>query len=108
MASLPTPKPSPLAREAQQIKDQVDTMIQKMQKNEKFSPKRENLDELGELIIDYIAKNHTKAIAHHSYLKGAVIDLTEVPEMAPQMQRIAYLTALKDASHQIELYLSCL
>lgn len=108
MAALPTPKSSPLAREAQKIKEQIDKMVSKMQKTAKFCPTREDVEEIAQEIINYIDKNHTQAIAHHSYLKGAVIDLTEVPEMSPQMQRIAYLTALKDATHQMDLFLSCL
>jgi hypothetical protein len=108
MGALPAPKPSPLAREAQKIKGKIDALIAKMEKDATFSPKREQLEEHAEWIIDYINNNHAKTAPHESYLKAAVIDLTEVPEMAPQMQRIAYLTALKDASHEMELFLSCL
>jgi len=108
MGALPVPKSTPLAREAQKIKGKVDALITKMQKEPQFTPTRDQLEEYAELVIDYINDHHSKTAPHESYLKAAVIDLTEVPEMAPQMQRIAYLTALKDASHEMELFLSCL
>jgi hypothetical protein len=108
MGALPAPKSSPLAREAQKIKARVDALIAKMQKDSKLLPTRDQLEECAELIIDYINDNHSNIVSHESYLKAAVIDLTEVPEMTPQMQRIAVLTALKDTSHELELFLSCL
>ncbi|MBS0604401.1 MAG: hypothetical protein JSS60_05105 [Verrucomicrobia bacterium] len=108
MGALPAPKPSPLSREAQKIKGRVDALITKMQKDAKFTPTRDMLEEHAEQLIDYINDNHEKTAPHESYLKAAIIDLTEVPEMAPQMQRIAFLTALKDASHELELFLSCI
>ena len=107
MSALPSPKPSPLTKEAQKIKSRIDALIAKMQKDPNFSPPREQLEETAELIIDFINNNHSKTAPHESYLKAAIIDLTEVPVMAPQMQRISFLTALKDASHELELFLSC-
>jgi hypothetical protein len=108
MGALPTPKSSPLAKEAQIIKGKIDALIFKMQKDEHYNPTREELEKYANTIIHYINHNHDKIAPHESYLKAAVIDLTEAPEMAPQMQRIAFLTALKDASHEVELFLSCL
>lgn len=108
MGALPTSKDSPLAREAQKIKGEVDALITKMKKDAKHSPTRAELAKHAEAIISYINHHHTKIASHESYLKAAVIDLTEVPQMAPQMQRIAFLTALKDASHEIALFINCL
>ncbi len=108
MAALPLPKSSPHAREAQKIKEQIDATVSKMNKNNQYTPTRDELENIAETIIHYIAQRHAKAVPHHSYLKAAVIDLTEVPEMSPEMQRIAYLTALQDSSHEIAVFLSCL
>ncbi len=106
--ALPSPKASPLAKQAWKIKDQIDAMIAKMQKNEKYTPSRDELEAHAEAILNYIDHQHTKIEPFKSHLKAAVIDLTEVPEMAPEMQRIAYLTSLKAASQSMELFLSCL
>ena len=108
MSALPTPKQTPHAKEAQKIKAQIDDLIAKMQKDDKFTPTREDLENIAETMIDYISKNHFKITPHDSYLKAAVIDLTEVPVMAPQMQRLSFLIALKDGSHEMHLFLSCL
>ena len=108
MGALPKPKDSPLAREAEKIKGEIDALIAKMKKNPKHSPTRAELENQAEAIMDYINHHHAKIASHESYLKAAVIDLTEVPQMAPQMQSIAFLTALKDASHEMALFISCL
>ena len=108
MGALPSPKPSPLSKQVLKIKGQIDALIAKMQKEEKFSPTRETLEEYAEQLITYIHDKHAQIAPYESYLRAAVIDLTEVPVMAPQMQRIAFLTALQDASHEVELFLSCL
>ncbi|SRR5581483_198260 len=108
MGALPTPKDSPLAREAQKIKGEIDALITKMKKDSKHSPTREQLADHAKALIGYINHNHSRIAAHESYLKAAVIDLTEVPQMSQQMQRIAFLTALKDASHEMALFISCL
>lgn len=107
MCALPAPKPSPVSKEIHKIKGQIDALIIKMQKDSKFTPTRGQLEDHAEAIIDYINKNHSKTAPHESYLKAAIIDLSEVPEMAPEMQRISFLTVLKDTSHNLELFLSC-
>src|ERR1043165_5990101 len=107
MCALPTPKSSPLVKKAQKIKSEIDGMISKMQKQPHFTPTRGQVEDCAESIIDFINKNHSEIGSHLNYLKAAVIDLTEVPVMAPQMQRIAFMTALKDATHEMDLFLSC-
>jgi len=107
MAALPAPKHSPLTREIQKIKEGLDTLMRKMHKEPKFSPKRDQLEEHAELIIDFINDHHAKIGAPISHLKAAIIDLTEVPVMNPQMQRLAFSTALKDAVQRLELFISC-
>jgi hypothetical protein len=107
MCALPAPKPSAYTKEAVKIKGRVDILIDKMKKDEKFTPSRKELENIAETMLDFISKNHFKITPHDNYLKAAVIDLTEVPVMAPQMQRISFLIAMKDASHEMGLFLSC-
>ncbi|MGC1878883.1 MAG: hypothetical protein WA678_05880 [Rhabdochlamydiaceae bacterium] len=108
MGALPVPKSSPLVKETQKIKSRIDTLITKMQRDTNFTPTREQLEEIADTVIDFINDKHSKTAPHESYLKAVVIDLTEVPVMTAQMQRISFLTALKDASHEMDLFLSCL
>jgi hypothetical protein len=78
-----------------------------MHKEHHFTPTRDQLGEFATQIIAFINDHHAQTKPYESYLKAAIIDLTEVPEMAPQMQRIAFLTSLKDASKELNLFLSC-
>ena len=107
MQAQPAKQPSPLFKKAQKIKGQIDNLISKMHKEPNYTPTQDLLDGYAESIIDFINDNHVKTAPYESYLKAAIIDLTEVPQMAPQMQRIAFLTALKDASKELDFYLGC-
>ena len=98
--------PSPLGKKVMKIKTRVDNITLKMQKNPSYTPTRNDLEECAEQLIDFINDNHAQTLPLESYLKAAIIDLTEVPEMAPQMQRISFLTALKDASNELNLFIS--
>ncbi len=107
MGAFPAPKSSTLARGIQKIKNRLDTLIEKMRKDNQYTPTRDQLEEQAELIIDFINDNHSKSAPYESHLKAAIIDLTEVPQMNPQMQRIAFQTALKDASQRLDLFINC-
>lgn len=107
MGAVPASKLANLAKEAQKVKGHVDALITKMKKDEHFTPTRDQLEEYAEMLIDFINRNHAKTAPFESHLKAAIIDLTEVPEMHPQMQRIAFQTALKDASQKLGLFISC-
>ena len=115
--TFPQPKApefSKIQKEVLRIKGDLDKLILNINKQPKFAPTRDMLESQAKRLIDLINKNpllkatpQEKAIksAVEKYLKAAIIDLTEVPEMSPQMQRISYLTALKDAAKNLELFL---
>jgi hypothetical protein len=50
---------------------------------------------------------HDQVHNHENFLKAALIDLTAIPEMAPQIQKLSFLTALKEASKELQLFLKC-
>lgn len=110
-AAYPEPskhsKHSAVYAQVQKIKEEIDTLITKMQKDTTFSPTHAHLEQYAEQIIDFISENPTIVSQHNRYLKAAIIDLTEVPEMAPQMQRISFLTSLHDASKNIHEFMNC-
>ncbi len=101
------PKTSVVWSKAQKIKGEVDSLITKMQKQPEFTPTRDQLETYAEQLLDLISKNHDIITPNDRYLKAAVIDLTEIPEMAPQMQRISFLTCLRDASKNINEFMNC-
>lgn len=108
MAALPTPQSSPRVKEMLKIRIEIEEILTKAQNNAKWSPTREQLESCAERLLDYIIRHDASIESIKSYLKAAVIDLTEIPRMAPQMQRIATLTAIKSALHEIDRFLSCL
>ncbi len=76
-----------------------------MQTQAQFSPMRSDLENYAEDIVEFIDNYHAEISNGLTYLKSALVDLTEAPEMAPQMQRISFFTALKDASRELSLFL---
>lgn len=109
MAAHPHPSRSPrdsaLCAQIQKIKNGIDEMIRKMQKDTQFTPTREQLEEWAEQLLHFVNKHHLAIIDSERYLKAAIIDLTEVPEMAPQMQRLSFITCLRDASKNLLSFL---
>jgi N12 class adenine-specific DNA methylase len=87
------------------IYETMNARIEKMNKEKSFIVEQKELNKLAEQIIGVINKYHSQVVKQESLLKAAIIDLTEVPTMQPQMQRIAYLTALKDAASNIQKFL---
>ena len=108
MAAYPQPSkhpnPAHIVEKALKIQEEIDKLIAKMQKSSDFTPTRDQLENCGEKIMEFINKNHAHIASHEHFLKAAIIDLTEVPEMAPQMQRISFLTSLKDASKNLHAF----
>ena len=102
-----SPKDSAVWAKAQKIKDGIDSFITKMEKQPGFTPTRDQLEDYAEQLLDFINKYHDSIAPYERYLKAAIIDLTEVPEMAPQMQRISFLTCLRDASKSLNEFMGC-
>ena len=107
------PKPSELNNKAQKIKAEIDSLIHQMDQEPHFTPKLATLEQFAEELIDLInhcplkIANRDQALKSsvEKHIKAAIIDLTEIPTMAPTMQRIAYYAGLKDASKNIALFL---
>lgn len=71
----------------------------------KFLPKQTELNEYSSQVIELVKKYHPKITPEQKNLLAAVIDLNEVPLMHPMMQRIAFETALREASKNLDHYL---
>lgn len=103
LPSQPSKFSSSVLKKIEKISASIELIIKKMDKESQYMPKRELLEEYAEEIIDLINDHHAELGEFESFLKAAIIDLTEVPDMAPQMQRIAFLTALKDALSNLRI-----
>lgn len=96
----------PSRKEILSIRDDLYSHWEKMKKQESYCPTVQELDKYAEKIIKFIDKNHKEVDKTKSLLKDAIIDLTEIPLMHPQMQRLAIHTALRDACENIDKFCS--
>jgi hypothetical protein len=101
----PQKKPTPLHKGLLNIKDQIDKILDEMRKDPEFLPTRSELEKFSKKTVDLIQKFHPLITSDQKTLLTAVIDLTEIPVMHPAMQRVAFETALKDASNNINRFL---
>ncbi len=106
------PQPSPMARNESPlikglagIKSQIDQMLEKMQQQNSYTPERQDIEKFSAQALELIRKHHPQMEKERKTLLMAVIDLTEIPVMHPKMQRVAFQTALKDASSNLEEFL---
>lgn len=102
--AMPSPKEetSPAQRDIHKIQEKLEHLKTKMQNKATYCPERAELEQYATQIISVINQFHPLIKDHERFLKAAVIDLTEVPVMHAQMQRIAIETALKDAIRNLE------
>lgn len=91
-------------KEITQIKNALEKILDKMKSQTNYCPTVQELEKHAESIINFINK-HDKEIKHaKAHLKNAVIDLTEVPVMHPNMQKIAIQTCVKVSIDNIEKF----
>ena len=94
----------PSHKEITEIKNALEKILGNMKSNTNYCPSVQELDKHAQSIINFINK-HDQEIKHaKSHLKNAVIDLTEVPIMHPNMQKIAIQTCVKVSIENIEKF----
>ncbi len=103
--AYPRKKETALSKGLMGIKADIDKVLAKMKKDAKYSPERAELDAFSAKAVELVQKYHPKIASNQKTLIAAVIDLSEVPVMHPKMQRVAFETALKEASKNLESYL---
>ncbi len=101
----PKKKETPLNKGLSSIKAEIDKIVAKMQKDANYAPERAELDAFSARAVELVQKYHPKIASNQKTLIAAVIDLTEVPVMHPKMQRVAFQTALKEASKNLDAFL---
>lgn len=94
-------------KEAEKLKAKIDSLISKIQQDKHFNPSREEIGKHAKTLIDLMNQYHDQIYNHENFLKAALIDLTAIPEMEPQMQKLSFLTSLKEASKELQLFLKC-
>ncbi len=99
-------KAGPSQKGILKIHDKIESLIHKANKDPHYSIKQNELNRFAEQLIEIINEHHRHIERWEAPLKAAIIDLTEVPTMHKELQRIAYITALKDALKNLERFLS--
>lgn len=84
------------------IRDDLAHIFDKMNKNEKYCPDVQELEVYATKIIRFYEKYADSNSKSSSYLKNAIIDLTEIPVMHPNLQRIAIKTVINEAIKNID------
>ena len=97
---------SPSHREILSLRDALSAIHEKMKTQGSYCPTVQELDLHAKKIIHFIDKFHKEIDKTKAHLKNAIIDLTEIPIMHPQMQRVAIQTAIKVACDNIDKFCS--
>ena len=87
------------------ILNRLNNLSLKMGKSQTFTPPQEEVDGCARELIDTLSKYHDTLGKLEVYLKNALIDLTEIPYMQPQMQKIAFEVAVKAAMRNLQTFL---
>lgn len=104
-AQRPKGQENPLQIGLRTIKQEIDKLLEKMKRETSYTPDRTLLDRFSAKAVELVQKHHPKIAEAQKTLLTAVIDLTEIPTMHPKMQRVAYQTALREASKNLGSYL---
>jgi hypothetical protein len=95
---------NPFHKEILDIKDSLNTIHEKMKKNGSYCPSVQELDQHGKAIERFMGKHHKEIEHAKPHLKNALIDLTEIPIMHPNMQRLTIQTCLKTSIENIDKF----
>lgn len=88
-----------------QIIHELEVLIEKISDKKDYEPLQKEVDALAKSIIDVVATHHHEIKKFEIYLKNAIIDLTEVPYMQPQMQKIAFEVSIRAAIKNLHSFL---
>ena len=80
-------------------------LLNELSSHEDIPTLQDSLEQCAQEILSVINEHKEQVIKTESYLKNAIIDLTEVPYMQEEMQKIACEVALKAAIKNLEYFL---
>ncbi len=88
------------------IRSKLCDYYEKMERKTSYSPTQKELEKLAQSMIDFLGNYHSEIGKQEGYFKKGIIDLTNIPEMHPTMQRIATNTALKMTIEYLDQFLA--
>lgn len=96
----------PIQKRMQILNDHLQSLLSHLSKNKDYPTLQKEVDSCAKEIIDITHKHHEKLGKLQTHLKNAIIDLTEVPIMHPQMQKIAFEVAIQAAIKNLEIFIN--
>lgn len=96
----------PVQQKIHKIVGQLDSLLGKLSKASDVPHLQQDIEASAKQIISIINAEHSKIVKLESYLKNAIIDLTEIPVMQPEMQKIAFQAGIKAAIDNLQLFLA--
>ena len=96
----------PIQKEVQVINDRLEKLLTELSKNKDYPSLQDEMDTCAKSIIKITDTHYEKLGQFTTHLKNAIVDLTEVPFMHPQMQKIAFEVALQAAIKNLETFLN--
>ncbi|MBX9924110.1 MAG: hypothetical protein K2Y01_08375 [Rhabdochlamydiaceae bacterium] len=96
----------PIQKQVQVLADRLNELFANLSRNKDYPALQGEIDSCAKEIISITHTHYEKIGNLISYLKNAIIDLTEVPYMHPQMQKIAFEVAIQAAIKNLESFIS--
>jgi hypothetical protein len=98
-------KEGPIYTDVYNIMDRLNHLLLQISKSDDVPTLQNEIDLCARDLLSVITTYRPAISKTESYLKNAVIDLTEVPYMQAKMQKIAFEVAIKAAMKNIESFL---
>ena len=95
----------PIYKKVSTIKDKLNQLLIELSKSEDIPTLQNKIDQNAKELLALVSENHKTIFKTESYLKNAIIDLTEVPYMQPQMQKIAFEVAIRASIKNLGAFL---
>ncbi len=95
----------PIHQKVHHVMDQLEQLLVTLSKSKDCPTLQQGIDQAAKELIAITTKHHKEIAKYESYLKNATIDLTEVPHMQPQMQKIAFEVAIGAAIKNLQSFL---
>jgi len=102
----PEKKEHPAHEKIQQIADRLEALLHKTEKTTQFIMPQTEIDACAREVIDIINQYHASIYKFESYLKNAIIDLTEIPYMQPHVQKISFEISVRAALNNLQAFLT--
>jgi hypothetical protein len=95
----------PIQKEIQAIHDRLDKLLTELSKNKDYPPLQGEIDDCAKKIMNIGNTHYEKLGQFMPHFKNAIVDLTEVPFMHPEMQKIAFEVAIQAAMKNLDIFL---